>query len=219
MGPSGSGKTTLLNIIATILRPSAGGVTFNSIEPYLLSKEKLQLFRWQSIGYLHQEVQKNFIPFWTLRQNLDALISNNPRTFVKSNFQSFLERVGLDERYLDIDLHLLSGGEQQRIGLLLLLYRDPEILILDEPTSFLDVKNKKRVLNLINNKKIEGKTIILASHDPTFIDYVEDVFYLNDGKIVESSVLSRISEMAHSELTIMGKKSSKNWYLGSLRKW
>jgi putative ABC transport system ATP-binding protein len=77
----------------------------------------------------------------------------------------------------------MSGGEQQRVAIARALINDPEIVIADEPTSNIDAESIKILFDIFMDLKSKGKTIIVSSHDPVFLDYSETTFLLRDGKL------------------------------------
>jgi len=79
----------------------------------------------------------------------------------------------------------MSGGEQQRVAIARALINDPEIVIADEPTSNIDAESIKILLDILIHLKNKGKTIIVSSHDPVFLDYSETVFLLKDGRLTD----------------------------------
>jgi putative ABC transport system ATP-binding protein len=78
----------------------------------------------------------------------------------------------------------MSGGEQQRVAIARALINDPEIVIADEPTSNIDAESIKILFDILMDLKSRGKTIIVSSHDPVFLDYSETTFLLKDGKLI-----------------------------------
>jgi ABC-type lipoprotein export system ATPase subunit len=88
------------------------------------------------------------------------------------------------EKRVDHPPEQMSGGEQQRVAIARALINDPEIVIADEPTSNIDAESIKILLDILMDLKSKGKTIIVSSHDPVFLDYGETIFFLKDGRLV-----------------------------------
>ncbi|MHA2104371.1 MAG: ATP-binding cassette domain-containing protein [Candidatus Hodarchaeales archaeon] len=197
LGPSGSGKTSLLNIISTFVVPTAGKYQINDINPFELSTKELQLFRWKKIGYLQQNLSKNFIAKLSLRENISFLQSHpliSVENFTEEKISGCLIDLGLDKRHLDISIELLSVGEQQRVAFLLLLLREPELILLDEPTSFCDEENRDRIINLISNLNTEKDiTFIITSHDEAFIRTCSPIYIIDNGEIKSKDLLQSVS--------------------------
>ncbi|MBA4394266.1 MAG: hypothetical protein C0407_12015, partial [Desulfobacca sp.] len=98
-----------------------------------------------------------------------------------------LEQLGLKDRMTHRPEEL-SGGEQQRVAIARALIQDPEIIIADEPTSNIDAEAVDILLSLFSEFKNQGKTIIVASHDPIFKNQAEALFYLKRGRLLKSEV-------------------------------
>ena len=95
---------------------------------------------------------------------------------------TLLERLGLGDR-LHHSPEELSGGQQQRVAIARALINNPRILIADEPTSNIDEDSVKTLLDLLEELKSDGKTIIVSSHDPVFRSYGDVLFHLNRGRL------------------------------------
>ncbi|NLK52301.1 MAG: ATP-binding cassette domain-containing protein [Syntrophomonadaceae bacterium] len=162
-GPSGAGKSTLLRILARLIKPTSGTVIY-------------QDQNWQAIPprywrrKIHYLPQKPVMFEGTVRDNLklpfelDLLGKEGSLDLDKAKL--LLTEVGLPLASLDHDARTLSGGEAARVALVRSLLIDPEILLLDEPTAFLDTETGKKVLmylaNWLQNKKNRG--LLLVSH-------------------------------------------------------
>jgi putative ABC transport system ATP-binding protein len=86
------------------------------------------------------------------------------------------------EKRIDHPPEQMSGGEQQRVSIARALINDPEIVIADEPTSNIDAESIKILLDILMDLKSKGKTIVVSSHDPVFLDFSEITFLLKDGR-------------------------------------
>lgn len=178
LGPNGAGKTTIMKIITCFLFPDQGNV---SIGKYSIHKHAYKLK--QSIGYLpeHNPLydEMNVIDFLTFI----AHIHNIPRYKITARVLDMLRMCGLEnEKHKNI--RELSKGYKQRVGLAQALIHDPEVVILDEPTTGLDPNQIVDIRELIKNTGKE-KTIILSSHILAEVEATCDrVLILNKGKIV-----------------------------------
>ena len=162
VGESGIGKTTLVNLICGFLKPNHGNIYFGKNK----INENFDFFSY--IGYIPQKVH---ILNSTLEENIAFGKSHNDIDQKKiieildslemGNFYNSLNK-GLDTKFGEKGI-ALSGGQAQRIGIARVLYKKSEIIIFDEPTSSLDSKSEKEVLNLISKLK-ENKIIIIISH-------------------------------------------------------
>ena len=161
-GQSGAGKTTLLNIIGLIEKPTSGNITICGIKnPKLNSKYGIRLLRY-NIGYLFQNYA--LVDDETVDFNLNLALK-----FVKTNDkrkvkEEALQTVGLSG-FENKKIYKLSGGEQQRIAIARLLVKPCELILADEPTGSLDNENRNKILDLLDELKHQGKTILLVTHD------------------------------------------------------
>jgi putative ABC transport system ATP-binding protein len=181
-GPSGSGKTTLMSIIGTIERPSRGTVYLDGRELTVLSDVALSLLRRRRIGFVFQDF--NLIPRLPALKNVSyPLIPEGISTGERrKRAYHILDTLGLSERVNHIPEEL-SGGEQQRVAIARALVNDPDILILDEPTSNIDQETAQEIVSLLKNLKREGKTIILSTHDGDLIADADAVYKISKGRI------------------------------------
>ena len=158
-GESGKGKTTLLNIIGQIEPLSSGTITYDG-KNIVSNKDKFFFFR-KKVGFVFQNFA--LVDGKTVEQNL-ALIRRNDRENI--TIDQALEKVGLEDKKKR-KIYTLSGGEQQRIALARLFLKKCDLILADEPTGSLDSRNAAIVMNLLHELNINGKTIILVTHDIT----------------------------------------------------
>jgi len=185
-GKSGAGKTTLVDIIVGFLKPLSGNITLNDIETNLYNNSE-----WQNlIGYVPQETILNNA---TILENVAYGIDkkNIDRDLVieclkKSQLIDFINSLPdkLDTVIEDLGKNI-SGGQKQRFGLARALYRQPKLLILDEPTSSLDHFNEQKILEDLIQLKDKFSIIIIA-HKYSSIKYCDKVYYLKNGQLVNS---------------------------------
>ncbi len=167
VGPSGAGKTTLLKIISGIHEPWHGDVEFTD-------SEGIPLHYIPSIGYIHQ-IETIDWTFPVSVQEVLAMGSWNYKSYLpwidkklKQQTKDILKMLGLND-YGNRHIRELSGGEQQRVFLGRALMRNPEILILDEPTTGLDYVSREKIFEILKNLNNDGVTVILSTHDITNI--------------------------------------------------
>jgi len=179
-GPSGSGKTTLLNLISTIDRPTNGRIFLYGEDISKYSDVQLSRIRQKTIGLIFQNF--NLLPRLSAWENvafplLPLGVGESER---RKRSTEILNQLKLEKR-VDHPPEQMSGGEQQRVAIARALINDPEIVIADEPTSNIDAESIKVLLEILMDLKNKGKTIIVSSHDPIFLDYGETIFYLKEG--------------------------------------
>lgn len=182
MGPSGSGKTTLLNMISCLDSPSGGSLLINGADVTKLDQKALACFRRENLGLVFQ--QYHMVPYLTALENV--MLAQYYHSIVdEREAAEALERVGLGHRLTHTPSQL-SGGEQQRVCIARALVNNQQVLLADEPTGNLDVKNGEIVLDLIKNLHDDDHTIILITHNPEISKMGEVLVELLDGRVVLS---------------------------------
>lgn len=163
IGESGSGKSTLLNIIGLLEEFDDGELKIDNQIVYSNTKESLLLQR-SDISYLFQNFA--LVDNLSVTDNMKIALeySNLSKSEMKDLIEVSLTKVGLKGFEKRI-VYTLSGGEQQRVALARVLARDSKIILCDEPTGSLDQRNGKVILDLLQELKNDGKTIILVTHD------------------------------------------------------
>jgi putative ABC transport system ATP-binding protein len=185
MGPSGSGKTTLLNIIGCIDKPTKGRVLLDNIDVTNLPETELCKIRKDKIGFVFQNF--NLLPYLNARENIEIAMElagkfQNER---RKRANELLAKVGLSGREQHRP-NRLSQGEQQRVAIARALANDPAIILADEPTGNLDMKNKQEIVKLMANLNLQqGTTIIIVTHDGQVGAHTERMILLKDGKIAK----------------------------------
>jgi putative ABC transport system ATP-binding protein len=190
-GPSGSGKTTLLSIIGCMVRPTAGRIFIEGRETTSLPEKFLAGIRRSTFGFVFQNF--NLINGITVLENtmLPAYPTGKKHRQVRSDAVVLLERLGIGGKAGQKVEHL-SGGEQQRTAIARALINHPSIIIADEPTAHLDRALSFDFLEIIAELSSEGKTILMASHDPLVFNagIVDNVVEMQDGGVMGAEALS-----------------------------
>ena len=184
VGPSGSGKTTMLKMINRLLEPTDGNIYMDGKRIKDYDERELRL----STGYVLQAIA--LFPNLTVAENI-ALIPEMKgwgKERVASKTVELLEKVGLPASdYADRKPHELSGGEQQRIGIVRAIIAEPKILLMDEPFSALDAISRKQLQALTKDLHKEfGMTTIFVTHDTDEALKLGDrIAVLQEGEIVQ----------------------------------
>ena len=184
VGPSGSGKTTMIKMINRLLEPTDGNIYMDGKRIKDYDERELRL----STGYVLQAIA--LFPNLTVAENI-ALIPEMKgwgKERVASKTVEFLEKVGLPASdYADRKPHELSGGEQQRIGIVRAIIGEPKILLMDEPFSALDAISRKQLQTLTKELHRElGMTTIFVTHDTDEALKLGDrIAVLQEGEIVQ----------------------------------
>lgn len=184
-GPSGCGKSTLLYTLTGIERNiDTGEVWMKGKNVALMNAQELLVLHRFDVGMIFQSY--NLISTLDILQNvtLPLLAAGIPPKERKKKAQVLLERFRIShlvKRYPS----QLSGGQQQRVAIARALITDPDIIVADEPTGNLDSESTEIVLNQLLELNVrDKKTILLVTHDPSFIAYADRVLYMKDGQIV-----------------------------------
>lgn len=187
LGISGSGKSTLLHILGTLDRPTSGEVVFDGMNLFNYDDDKLSDIRNEKIGFVFQ--------FHYLLQDFDALenvmipclINGQDKVTAKEKSIEILKKVGLEKR-LNHKPGELSGGEQQRVAIARAVVQNPKVILADEPTGNLDLKNGMSILDLFlelnHDKKI---TCVIITHNKEIANRLDRTITLSDGTILNAN--------------------------------
>ncbi len=193
MGPSGSGKSTLLNLISGIDRPSSGEVMVSGLALHGLSEDELAGWRARHVGLIFQFF--NLIPVLSALENvaLPLLLTDLSKSDRRERAQTALRVVGLEDR-LDHYPSTMSGGEQQRVAIARAIVTHPDLIVADEPTGDLDAKNAEAILDLLRALKTSfGKTVVMVTHDPRALRFVDEAHHLDKGLLLDDADAARAS--------------------------
>lgn len=191
VGPNGSGKTSLLKVLAKLLRPLQGRIDLFGHE--LASMPQQEVARL--VGVVQQDTQQLF-PFTVAETVLMGRFPHRPRSRWTGGFgwESRDDVAIAEQAMMMVDiLHLahrtvtdLSGGERQRVMIARALAQTPKVLVLDEPTAFLDLQHQVEICSVLLRLKEESRlTIILVSHDLNLVSqYCDRLMLLDEGRVI-----------------------------------
>ena len=203
IGPSGTGKSTLLRCINFLTVPSRGIVSIDGTrvdaERYS-KKELIELRKHTSMVFQNYNLFKNKT---ALSNVMEALLTVHklPKDEAEKRSLALLERVGMIDRK-DFFPSKLSGGQMQRVGIARALAVNPKVLLFDEPTSALDPELVYEVLSTIKDIAMEGRAMILVTHELRFArDVADRVIFMDNGSIVaDGSAEGIIDNPSHPRL-------------------
>jgi putative ABC transport system ATP-binding protein len=194
MGASGSGKSTLMNIVGCLDLPTSGMYLLDGIDVRTLNDDALAAIRNRKIGFVFQSF--NLIPRSSAIHNVEMpLIYAGVNATRRQRAMSALEAVGLADRAKHQPSEL-SGGQQQRVAIARALVTEPAIILADEPTGNLDSASSIDIMRLLMDLNIQGRTIVLITHEDEIAAFARRVVRLKDGLVVEDSRHGRNVEVS-----------------------
>ncbi|KMQ49838.1 ABC-type antimicrobial peptide transport system, ATPase component [Chitinispirillum alkaliphilum] len=182
MGPSGSGKSTLMNIIGCLDRPGAGDYILDGESVLNLGDDRLAQIRNRKIGFVFQTF--NLLASESALSNVELpmLYAGETVWERKDKAKRGLESVGLGQRVMHKPSEM-SGGERQRVAIARALVNSPPMILADEPTGNLDSSTGAEIMRMFDQLFLEGKTIILVTHDPKVAMHANRIVRIKDGRI------------------------------------
>ncbi|MGF6822242.1 peptide/nickel transport system ATP-binding protein [Microbacterium sp. ZKA21] len=214
-GESGCGKTTLAYAINRLHKPPArittGSIVFHGrgddVDLLELGDEKLRAFRWSELSMVFQGAMNALNPVTSIRVQLeDVLQAHRPqmsRAERRARAADVLSRVGVDPARLTSYPHELSGGMRQRVMIAMAMILEPQIMIMDEPTTALDVVVQRDILREIVRLRDElGFAVIFITHDlPLLLEISDRIAVMLQGEIVELRSADEMYRDPHHEYT------------------
>ena len=201
-GESGCGKTTIANAVMQILRPPAhirsGSVLFQGEDILGKSAEELRRYRWRNVSMVLQSAMSALNPVMRVGdQFVDAMRAHEKidRRQALRRAGELLELVGIDGRRVSAYPHQLSGGMRQRVVIAMALALKPELIILDEPTTALDVIVQREILQQVESLKRDfGFAVLFITHDLSLLlEFADRIAIMYAGEIVESAPAERFA--------------------------
>ena len=177
IGPSSSGKSTLLRLILGITQPTAGGAYLDGTSTYLWEREDFA----RHVGYVPQ---RPALLNELVAENIARMQHPDLRAVIAAAKRAGAHRSisALPHGYATrLSANILSGGQRQRIALARALYAGPRLLILDEPSAFLDQAGEADIIALVSELRADGATLVMVSHRPSLLTSVDKVLVLQDG--------------------------------------
>jgi peptide/nickel transport system ATP-binding protein len=206
VGESGSGKTTMGLTLLRLHEPTSGEVIFDGKNLLTLSDRERQAMR-RRIQIVFQNPYASLNPRFTIGQTLIEPMTihgiGKDTAEREAKARTLLEKVGLDGRAFGKYPHEFSGGQRQRVAIARCLTLEPEVLVLDEAVSALDVSVQAQVLNLLKDLQDElGLAYVFISHDLAVVRFISDeVLVMKDGEVVEQASAQQILAAPAQEYT------------------
>lgn len=205
LGPNGAGKTTTTLMLLGLTEPSEGSAMINGID---CTRNPLKVKR--IVGYLSDNM--GFYPDMTGRENLRMTGRMNEMDDVplESRIDALLERVGMTDA-ADKKTSTYSKGMKQRLGIADILMKDPDVLIMDEPTNGIDPEGMRELMTLIRElSDVDGKTILISSHQLHQIQQICDrVGIFVKGKLIACGHIDELARQLEQESGFLFEISAK----------
>jgi putative ABC transport system ATP-binding protein len=184
MGSSGSGKSTLMNILGCLDVPTSGRYLIDGMDSSHLDEDELSDLRNRKLGFVFQSF--NLVPRTAALANVELPLAyaGLPRAERRRRAALALTSVGMANRLHHLPSEL-SGGQQQRVAVARAIVTNPALVLADEPTGNLDSHSTEDVLRIFARLNLEGRTVVLITHEPDVASQAKRVIRLSDGEIVE----------------------------------
>ena len=202
-GESGSGKTTLAKALLRILPPpaviSGGEVTFEGKDILRLREDELRKLRWTRMSMVFQSAMNSLNPVIPVGEQItDTILAHSRKNSgeARARAAELLEMVDIPGDRLDSYAHQLSGGMRQRVGIAIALALEPSLVVLDEPTTALDVIVEREILDVIKSLQQRlGFAVIFITHDlGRMLQFCDRVAVLYSARIAETGPAQSIRE-------------------------
>jgi peptide/nickel transport system ATP-binding protein len=200
-GESGCGKTTVANALMQILRPPArvagGSVLFRGVDLVGKSDEELRRYRWRNVSMVFQSAMNALNPVMRVGDQFADMMRAHERVSKREALAragDLMELVGIDKRRVRAYPHELSGGMRQRVIIAMALALRPELVIMDEPTTALDVVVQREILQQIRDLQRElGFAVLFITHDLSLLlEFAHRIAIMYAGEIVEEAPSARL---------------------------
>jgi peptide/nickel transport system ATP-binding protein len=210
-GESGCGKTTVANTLMQILRPPArivgGSILFRGDDLTARSSEALRRYRWQNVSMVFQSAMNALNPVMRVGDQFVDMMKAHERISKRAALDRaavLLDRVGIDKRRVRAYPHELSGGMRQRVIIAMALALHPELVIMDEPTTALDVVVQREILQQVRDLQSELEfAVLFITHDLSLLFEVADrIAIMYAGEIVEEGPAARLHTDAQHPYTL-----------------
>ena len=201
VGDSGVGKTTVVDLLLGFFAPQQGRITVDDVSITDMDEESYR----RLFGLVTQRPQ---LFFGSIAENIVMDLPLDPSKLNKICSLVGLTHSALENRVGDHSSQV-SGGESQRISLARALYRDPEILILDEPTSQLDLKSAQLMIDQITGLSLD-KTVIMITHQVALLKKMDRIIFMKDGKIMDEGQYQPLYERNDSFRSLVAAELTKN---------
>ncbi len=193
VGHSGSGKSTFMNMLGCLDTPTSGDYYLDGVNVAGMTDDELSDIRNKQIGFIFQGF--NLIPSLTAQENVELplVYRGMPAEQRRQLAEEALTRVGMEHR-MNHRPSELSGGQQQRVAIARAIAARPPIIMADEPTGNLDTRSGEEVMKILHELNVEGRTIVLITHDNDIARQATRAIRIIDGKVVSDTLASELQK-------------------------
>lgn len=189
MGPSGSGKSTLMNIIGCLDTPTKGSYTLDNQDISKLNDNRLAEIRNKKVGFVFQTF--NLLSKYNAIDNIELPLIYAKGRLPKPRREMIMDAikaVGLKGREKHRPTQM-SGGERQRVAIARALINSPAVILADEPTGNLDSRTGEEIMAIFQDLNMQGRTILLVTHEMDIAKHTNRILYLRDGIITGEEII------------------------------
>jgi peptide/nickel transport system ATP-binding protein len=210
-GESGCGKTTIANSVIRVLRPPAeivgGSILFRGDDLVSKSTEELRRYRWRNVSMVFQSAMNSLNPVTRVGDQFVDMMRAHEKISKNDALEragELLDLVGIDKRRTRAYAHELSGGMRQRVIIAMALALNPELVIMDEPTTALDVVVQREILQQIRDLQAQlGFAVLFITHDLSLLfEVAHRIAIMYAGEVVEEGPASELRNAARHPYTL-----------------
>lgn len=183
IGQNGCGKTTLFLLANGLYQPQSGIISWDG-KPFAYNRQYLNKLR-QKVGLIFQDPEHQLVAS-TVEEDISYGLCNLdlPISEIQTRVEKALIEFELQE-FADKPVHHLSLGQKKRVSIADVMVLEPELLILDEPTAYLDIKHTRKLISTLGKIHQSGTTLLMATHDLNLVyQWADWVFVMNQGKLI-----------------------------------
>ena len=206
LGSSGSGKTTLMNIMGALDLDFDGDVKINNNSLKKFKGNKLDNYRKNTIGFVFQQFY--LVNKFSVYDNIELAFDISNQKDKKEKINTLLKSVNM-QKYANRKANVLSGGQKQRVAIARALANSPDIILADEPTGALDIKNSEEIMQIFKKLSSDKLIVIITHNDELAHKYADQIIHIEDGKIFKIDDIKKETNKEETENAIDNSINNK----------